>query len=830
MGENIGVTDWFTKVRTSVGYGDESNNRLATLIGDIARELGGKNVSEAAGRVSRLLEQDELLKSVCSDSRLPVCSLYHHLRNTAAIAVCQLVDLMHADEHFIADALSEYKLSKEQIDQYSKDDVRGIVLLASLFHDLGKVRTYSSDRKNVRFYEHVAITEEIVHEILKNADQAFVSRYGLSAILPRLASHHHGDKAQTRLEQLIHSGDMISSSADRRYEVSGEVRDTTLVITSHDPVFPHEINCNDGDYACMETPHTILLGYKQTCERRVTEKKTTDTYRILFKDSVVSGGPGYYAGHPARLTGSIGYFALDVMQIQEFIAEAEKLQMLRGGSEIVSDILEDMRNYIADQVCHEAVLFADGGNLISFVPVHEGLVNRITMEAERIISSKSGNCLRAAIVYGVVPLAALAGEFQHVLETIFDALNAKKQAPVIEPVIHPPTKDQICEACRNRLITGNGTITIDGQPRRYCQPCVKKHTCGRETRFAFQRRENESVSPVPVSIIKEHNLAFPNELTEIADSIAVIVVDGNMMGRLFSHTKTPAEYTFKSEEFSRRFVSLIRETLKEFILADLTQNNSKHWRLLSDIPSTEHNSGKKRRSCGFDVVYAGGDDLLIIMNARAALDFCRNFIMKVAEAFAFSRRLYDGAQYHDMKYYSVTVSCGVAIADAKFPIYFLLDKAREMEKKAKEAFRKGKKTDDLNLFHLPAGALAFTSVQGAMPSHEYACYVFGDDEVNARIKGIYQTAADFDLLMEIARDSLDENKKTIVRDLVTCGESVSERLNCIKSNYASVLRKPADASSRLCMVEQMAAVVNTPQSHAAVKMLVPFYWHQGGEA
>ncbi len=273
MGENIGVTDWFTKVRTSVGYGDESNNRLATLIGDIARELGGKNVSEAAGRVSRLLEQDELLKSVCSDSRLPVCSLYHHLRNTAAIAVCQLVDLMHADEHFIADALSEYKLSKEQIDQYSKDDVRGIVLLASLFHDLGKVRTYSSDRKNVRFYEHVAITEEIVHEILKNADQAFVSRYGLSAILPRLASHHHGDKAQTRLEQLIHSGDMISSSADRRYEVSGEVRDTTLVITSHDPVFPHEINCNDGDYACMETPHTILLGYKQTCERRVTEKK-----------------------------------------------------------------------------------------------------------------------------------------------------------------------------------------------------------------------------------------------------------------------------------------------------------------------------------------------------------------------------------------------------------------------------------------------------------------------------------------------------------------------------------------------------------------------------
>jgi hypothetical protein len=110
MGENIGVTDWFTKVRTSVGYGDESNNRLATLIGDIARELGGKNVSEAAGRVSRLLEQDELLKSVCQ-TPAAVCSLYiTPIRNMQTIAGCQRWSFMHADEHFIADALSEYKL------------------------------------------------------------------------------------------------------------------------------------------------------------------------------------------------------------------------------------------------------------------------------------------------------------------------------------------------------------------------------------------------------------------------------------------------------------------------------------------------------------------------------------------------------------------------------------------------------------------------------------------------------------------------------------------------------------------------------------------------
>ena len=166
MSENIGVTDWFTKVRTDVVYGYESDANIDSLIGEITSAFASKNRSTAADRIGDVLEKNDFLQSVCSDTRLPVCSLYHHLRNTAAIAVCLLADKLLDDEKFISVSLSEYGLSPDQISQYRKEDLTGLVRIASLLHDFGKVRTFSSERKNVKFYEHVSLTEEIIREIL----------------------------------------------------------------------------------------------------------------------------------------------------------------------------------------------------------------------------------------------------------------------------------------------------------------------------------------------------------------------------------------------------------------------------------------------------------------------------------------------------------------------------------------------------------------------------------------------------------------------------------------------------------------------------------------
>ncbi len=822
MSEKIGVIDWFTKVRSDVTYGHESDGKTGLLINEIALSFGSKSLYDAANRISKVLEQNDFLQSVCSDTRLPVCSLYHHLRNTAAIAVCLLVDKILDDEQFIQGSLSEYGLTSDQIGQYRKEDLVGLVRIGSLLHDLGKVRSFSSERKYVRFYEHVSLTEEIVREILSKVDPSFVSRFGLDAVLPLLARRHHAKETTTRLEKLIHAGDVISSSADRQYEVTGEVKDGNLVLYSKDPVFPHEINCNDGDYACSITPHTILLGYKQDRTVPVRPKNENEKYRILFRDSVVQGGPGEFLGEWSFPGGRIGYLSLDIMQIQDFIMEADKLPMLRGGSEIVSNVLQDIRKFIADDLGDEAVLFSDGGNLLAFCPSNAAWLNKIKEKAEEKVTFASDGVLRAAVTTGTIPLKNLAGSFYDFLKDVVNELNMIKQHSYSVSIIHPPKKDQICDACRNRLITGS--LQIEDKTERYCSVCAKKENFGRIQRNEARKGRTSRISPWPFTFIKDNNLQYPHELTDIGDSIAVIAVDGNMMGRLFSHTLTPAEYTFKSEQFSRRFMGVVGKTLEDLMAADQNKKDPRQRLLLYNPKSKENGEKFPGTSCGFDIIYDGGDDLLIIMNARAALIFCQELITRVAQAFSFQNSLTNGSQYDTYQYHTVTISCGIAIADNKFPIYFLLDRARSMESKAKEVFRKRSPIDELNLIRLPAGAVAFTAVQGAMPSSDYACYVLPDDK------------NEMDMLMKIIHDGLDSENRSGVRDLITCGDTVFEKLNFIKYNYASALRKQHGGMERIEAAGMMADVVNSPgredygtNIHGAVKMVVPLLWHTGGE-
>lgn len=822
MSENIGVIDWFTKVRTDVVYGYESDANIDSLIGEITSAFASKNLSNAADRIGEVLEKNDFLQSVCSDTRLPVCSLYHHLRNTAAIAVCLLADKLLDDEKFISVSLSEYGLSPDQISQYRKEDLTGLVRIASLLHDFGKVRTFSSERKNVKFYEHVSLTEEIIREILSGVEPSFVSRFGLDIVLPPLARKHHRKEASTRLERLIHTGDVISSSADRRYEVTGEVEGNNLVITSKDRVFPHEINCNDGDYACSVTPHTMLLGYKQNRTVTVSPKKESDQYRVLFRDSVVQGGPGKFFGDWSYPGGKIGYLSLDIMQIQDFIAEADKLQMLRGASSIVSEILREVREMIAEQVGNEAVLFSDGGNLLSFCPSNKDCLARLKEKAEQKVNLASNGVLRAAVVTGTIPLKDLAGSFAEVLKDISDNLNMVKQRPYQAQVIRPPRKDMICDACRNRLV--NGKLQIEGKKKNFCVVCANKENLGKERKEKAKKGRTWGENALPFSYIHEHDLEFPRDLTHIGDSIAVIAVDGNMMGRLFTHTLTPAEYTCKSEQFSRRFTGIVRETLEFLMASDRANRDPGKWLMLYKPRKKEGEKSFPGTSCGFDIIYAGGDDLLVIMNAKSALLFCQELITRVAESFSFNKRLTDGSVYDDYSYHTVTVSCGIAIADNKFPVYFLLDRARAMEGKAKEAFRKRCETDELNLIRLPAGAMAFTAVQGAMPSSDHACYVLPDD------------GKEMSMLMKIIQDGMDPDNRSGVRDLVTCGDTVLDKLNFVKYNYASALRKQQDVVERIEAAKMMADVVNSPVTgdtmmniHGAVRMVVPLLLDKRGD-
>ena len=187
------------------------------------------------------------------------------------------------------------------------------------------------------------------------------------------------------------------------------------------------------------TPHTMLLGYKQNRTVTVSPKKESDQYRVLFRDSVVQGGPGKFFGDWSYPGGKIGYLSLDIMQIQDFIAEADKLQMLRGASSIVSEILREVREMIAEQVGNEAVLFSDGGNLSLFV-----LQTRTALQGLRKASRRSIWQVMefyAAVVTGYYSLKGSCRVVCRGVKDISDNLNMVNRGQA--RVIRPPRKDMI---------------------------------------------------------------------------------------------------------------------------------------------------------------------------------------------------------------------------------------------------------------------------------------------------------------------------------------------------------------------------------------------------
>lgn len=689
-----------------------------------------------------------------------------------------MLQKLDTDGKYGQKCLQEYGITVE----YDQKDLISLVRIAALLHDIGKPRSYTSASKYQLYHYHTTQSRETIEKILSLTKSPLVEQYELKKILPLLASKHHQRDVETSLEDLLSMADTVASAADRINEIGYEYDGSVLKLTSNDKIFPHEINFDAGDLKCLSEPHTVILGNGLSESRNVELKDKNLKSAKLFIDTVSHGGPVYWLGKRGKLSGSIGVLSIDIMGIQGFIGEAEKLKMLRGGSAIVERVLKCAEDIIAKNVCKEAILFSGGGNLLSFVPntknVREKLVKQIEKETKDI--SKGG--LSAAVVDFEEPLAQVAGKFDQVLKNSQNRLDQKKNENREKQIISSTKK--VCEYCLKRTRYDSSDM---------CTVCKIKQEIGDDEKYSIYRKY------VP------HLFGFkdPTELNHLGDSIAVLIIDGNMMGRLFQQTTTPAEYNYKSQVFASKFEGLLKQTVSDFLNDHSKLELIKHTNDGNIYP-------------GIVPIYAGGDDALIIMNAKGALDFARSLINNIADEFVFEKKFYDSTSH---KNYAVTVSCGIAIADSKFPIYFLLNAAREMESNAKKEFRKGTHTNKLNIIELPKGSISLTAVSSAMPGKQFSSFVITDEPEEPGNKNLSD-------LIHLRDYALNRNS-SLVSDIITCGNSEEERLNLIKFMYSSLTRKTNGIGIDEC--EWMAKVLLNNELLSSARMIIPHLWHTKNE-
>jgi len=684
---------------------------------------------------------------------------------------------MEKNPNFIDESLGEYGVSKE----FHKQDFIALVRVAALLHDLGKPRSYSASRTGQPLQYHKKQTEVILENILSKSDSDLVKVFELKKILLSLVSRHHSSDVKTSFERMISLADTVASAADRIYEVDYKLHEGKIEITSKDRIFPHEINFDAGDLKCLETPPPEILGKDFKVLKNIQLNEEEQCVQ-LFIDSTVQGGPIEYLGNKWEIPGSIGIFSLDIMGIQGFINEANELHMLRGGSYIVDDVLDYVKRIISEEVCEEAVLFAGGGNILSFIPDNEAMMGRLERKVKQEIKEISKNGLQAAVVCFSEPLSTVAGNFDKVLEKSQDFLEAKKNESHFREIHTDPEK--ICDHCFKRPARSGG----------FCEVCKTKEVTGKKQRSQTGKKY----------IKNTYGLPLPIQLSHVGDSIAVLAIDGNMMGRMFQQTTTPAEYTYKSDTFDSEFEMILKNTISDFL-----ESEEKRELVI------QREEGKDY--LGFDVLYAGGDDILMIMNARGSIQFSQLLVNNIAERFAFEQTFHNGTLF---KNNIVTVSCGIAIANFKFPIYFLLEAAREMESRAKEAFRKRAPPDEFGIIHLPKGSVAVTAISSAMPGNDSCCFVLDDASKTPDIDNLNK-------LNHIIDFELAGKDRAMVSDIITCGESNTEKLNLIKFMYSSLFRKKDRVGINEC--EWMSDILLNSEVLGAAKMIIPHLRKEAGE-
>jgi hypothetical protein len=789
LSENISAVDWFTKKRINNEIDSEQiDTLLDKLVKDIINAFNElSRIDKIADKIAYILENNPLIRDISSDSRLPVCSLLHHIKIKSGIAVCLLLQEMDCEPDYIPTCLGEYGI----VSNYEEKDLVALVRIASLLHNIGKPKYYTSASKDQESHHY---TKKIIDRILSETKSSLVNKMELRKALPLLASVHNSSDDITKLEEIIYEADTVASAADKIYDVKGTYNDGSVVVECNDKIFPHEIDFNAAGLICRDTS-PVILGRCSKETKPVEIKNSGEKDIQLFIDNTVHGGPlQNISNNTPHISGSIGILSIDMTGIQDFISEAEKLKMLRGGSSIVDDTLKRATNIISNNVCKEAVLFTGGGNLLSFIPNNARF--SLCEEIKNEIRNKSHNGLKAAVISFEASLDDIGWKFETIIKKSQDKLviekNRTNKGMVLKKTKH------VCKYCFKR--EEKCTYKYD----KMCEVCYIKIKTG------YEKKSKNSEEYIP----KIPELERPTELEHIGNSIAAIAIDGNMMGRMFQQTNTPAEYAYKSQTFSTKFEDIIRSTIKNFL------NNLENQKLIKHKHKEKNHLGKHevKNYLGIDVLYVGGDDVLIIMNAKGAVRFSEMLVNNIAEKFTFNMKFHTDITFKNP---IVTISCGIAIANSKFPIYFLLNAARSMESKAKEKFRCETETDDFGLINVTKGAIAFTAISSAMPNNEFCAFVLTDDNLIDD-----QNLLKLNNIIDLALKE-NENYRAFVADIITCGPSDQEHLNLIKFMYSSIKRKTNITD--LDHYELMAEVLLNDELLKASQMIIPHLWHDSEE-
>lgn len=359
---------------------------------------------------------------------------------------------------------------------------------------------------------------------------------------------------------------------------------------------------------------------------------------------------------------------LDTDRIHEFVFATNKLKEIRGASALLNELnlekTENLRNSINAE--SEKIFLGGGSGKIIFDDISHAYVFCRKLE-EAYKTHTSGE---ASITTAVVPYeGSKEGKFWESLYKGEKELRKNKDFKYQSVHLLSDHYFKMCES--NGLFPAE--VVSKGDNHLISSACSKKREkAGDEKKSFFEDfrkfiEENKESDFLQKKIVENNwHTISPKDLKSLLPKdinslgaysngyIGLIYADGNRMGQKLQNLPNKEEYT----AFSDRILASTKSAIFEALAINL--------KMVDPFP--------------FEILLLGGDDLLVIVPAdkavEVAIDFCNSFRSKSK---------------------GVSISAGVVIAHANYPIHQMIDYGEQLLKSAK---KKGNEKPDVEENHI----------------------------------------------------------------------------------------------------------------------------------
>ncbi len=422
----------------------------------------------------------------------------------------------------------------------------------------------------------------------------------------------------------------------------------------------------------------------------------------------------------------------DVDAIREYVFETSSLPQIRGGSELLQECEEEIRKRYGSYV-----LYCGGGSFLLQVPPSEA--ERIRREIEHVYL-KQILVATVTIVYeqhmppseeprpegswaqrirNAATSMPLDGGFAQRMLFLNARIREAKGEKTIAPFYEAFPFGKRCERCGKRMTSAREPIE-DG--KALCLVCQRRDDKGRKRKGEIRGKFNQEFWN---QYGKNRTADQPDDLDHLVASarrkyLAFFYADGNDIGGLLQKAKTSEDYKQISQALKQGTQDALFESLEAVCGAALEREG--YW--------------------PFDIINIGGDDVTVLIQAGYAWDLAVEFLKHFEDEV--SQRLPENLKAE----WRPTASCGILIADVKYPVRYMerlaTDLLKQAKKRAKEDPQNPKST--INFLWLPS-PVASDRVEPLLSI--YRCG--GEVELTARPYTLDEAQRIRDLIPQVAR-------------------------------------------------------------------------------